>query len=410
MHHRLVHRPSHGVTRAGLISSRLLVAVALLLGTMSLGLQGAGAQSGGNFDYDQDGLQWSVSYDDGYWTEGGGSDTADFSLQTDVGSIAQFITLADVNEDPAGCLAAVIPEFEDGAGATDSVGYEDDNGDPVAGETDAYAYEVRTITTTVQNQDVDLQTVHACYALDDMSLVWAVGLVPDVSDAAGDLDATYALFDGISINGEPTPIGLSSGDTSDGTPAASDEGTPVAGGGTPGPADATPAAGGSGADENAGTYVSQSYGYTLNWVADDWTVGADQETSAAYPRDVLQLVNSQETSLLYAEGTDGEWTDTDDCVSGLLDEIGLDVAGADPLNDPETDEPYAISEDGHSAEAYTGTLESDSGNLDASVLVDCRQDTGSDLIVGFTSVSNDLDDYFGTEYPAVADILDSLEF
>ena len=410
MHHRLVHRSDHGVTRAGLISGRLLVAIALLLGTMSLGLHGAdarGSQSGGSFDYDQDGLQWSLSYDDSVWTEST-ADTADLSLQTDNGSITQFLTLPDVYDDPASCLAGVVPQFNDGAGVTDSVAAEDDNGEPIADESDAYAYEVQTITLDAQGQTVQGDAVHVCFDLGNGGELWAVALVPDVPGTEDDVDAVYALLDGVSVAGDPVPVGLSEGGASAtpaaGTPAASNAATPTASNGTPA------AGSGNGADESAGTYSSQTYGYMLDWDADNWTVEADEETSSSYPRDVLQLINTAGTSILYAEGTDSEWTDTDDCVSALLDEISLDASSADPLIDPNTDEPYVISDDGHSAVGYTGTLTSDSGDFDASVVVDCRQDEGSDLIVGFTSVSNEVDDYFGVEYPAVEDILNSLEF
>lgn len=414
MPQRLLPRLPRDLTRTGLISGRLLVALALLLGTMTVGIRTASAQSAGSFDYDEDGVSWSVEYDDDVWTDAD-SDAADFALETGDGNLAQFLTIPDVGVDPATCLENVIPEFEgeNGAGATDAVAYEDVSGDPIAGETDAYAYEVRTITLGGE----DAETVHACWAIDGESVLWAVTLVPGGDE--DELEAAYALVDGVAIDGEPTPIGLPAGDggptggTSDDetTPDASDDAAAEASDdATPGADDGTPGAGDSGADEDAGTYSSPTYGYGLAWPTDDFTVEVDEEASPQNARDVLQLVDVEGASLLYVEGADAEWTDTDDCVSTLLEEIGLDIDGSEAILDLETDEPYAISEDSRSAEAYTGTLETPDGDLDASVLVDCRADDSGELIVGFTNVSLEVDDYFGVAYPAVEEILDSLEF
>ncbi len=405
MHYRLAHRFPRDVSGAGLISSRLLVAVAMLFGTMSLGFQGASAQGDPGFEYDQDGLNWAVEYDDSVWTKLSAPE-GDFSLESENGSVALFLTLPDLNVDPAGCLDGVIPTFEDGAGITDSTPLEGESGDPIAGDTDAYAYAVQT----VESDSISGETVHACFALDGSSLLWVVTLIPDGAD---DLDATYALYDSVSIDGEATPIGLPDGDAS-GTPVAGN-GTPVAGdatatasddSGTPVSEDGTPVAGGAGADEDAGTYESHTYGYMLSWDADEWTVESDGEASADYPRDLLQLFNADETSLLYVESSDSDWVDTDECVSTLFEEVSIDTDPDAAVEDPETGDPYEISEDGHSAAAYTSMQ----GDSDITVLVDCRQDPDSDVIVGFTSISNEIDDYFGVEYPAVEEILDSLEF
>lgn len=403
MHYRLVHRSLSVLSRTGLTSARLIVAVTMLFGTMAVGLPGAGAQSGSGFEYDEGGLTWSVDYDDSVWTDGS-ADTADLSLTSDNGSISQFLTLPDVNEDPAGCLTAVVPRFEEGAGFTSSTPYKIDSGDPIAGATDAYAYEI----DTVESDTLSGLAVHVCFALDDASVVWGVTLVPDGVD---DLDAVYALYDSVSIDGESTPIGLPDGDAgestgNDATPVASDEGTPASSDGTPAAGNGTPTASGAGADEDAGTYESQTYGYTLSWDADNWTVEADNETNRDYPRDYLQLFNVDQTSVIYIEGTDGEWADTDACVRSLLDEVNVNTRSNAAVDDPETGDPYKVSENDRSAAAYTTSQD----GTDITVLADCRQDPGSDLIVGFTSISNEVDDYFGVEYPAVEDILNSLEF
>ncbi len=438
------------VRHVGLMGARLLAAFAVLFGTMSAGLQSTGAQAGGDtFTYDEGGLEWSVGWDDSIWTESD-SDSADFGLQAENASVVQFLVLNDVSVDPAGCLSGVVPNFEEGANATDAAVFEDDNGDPVADDNDDYAYELRTITLDVGGTDLDADVIHACYTLDSSSLLWVVGLVPVDSD---ELEAAFELFDGIEIAGEPVELGLAdvvsgNGGSGDETPEASasddaesakpsaddeespaasaaDEETPEASRSRRSSSSARPNASAdeatpteeasgdvaAGADEDAGTYTSPTFGYSLEWDADAWTVESERDVNTyALGRDFIQINDLDTSSILFIEGADDSWSDPDDCVATLLDEINVDPADAE-LFDGDDGDPFEISEDDRSAVAYQIVSQASNGDeQDEIVMIDCRRDPNSDLIVGFTNRSGFIDDYFGEGYPAVQEILDSLTF
>ena len=437
--------------RMVLTGARLMAAFAMLFGTLSAGLQSTGAQSGGDtFTYDEGGVEWSVGWDDAIWSESA-TDSADFGLQAENASVVQFLVLNDVTEDPAGCLAGVVPNFEEGANATDSAAFEDDNGDPVADDNADYAYELRTITLDIGGTDLDADAIHACYALDRSTLLWVVGLIPVDSD---ELEAAYDLFDGIEIAGEPVELGLAdvvsgNGGSGNETPEASasearsakpsadeaspeasrsrrsssssrssasanDEASPAASRSRRSSSSARPSASDDaavGADEGAGTYTSPTFGYSLEWDADAWTVEAERDVDTyALGRDFLQINDLDTSSILFIEGADDSWSDTDDCVDTLLDEINVDPTDAELLDDDNGD-PFEISGDDRSAVAYQIVSQASNGDdQDEIVMIDCRQDPDSDLIVGFTNRSGFVDDYFGDGYPAVQDILDSLTF
>ncbi len=452
--------------RMGLTSARVMAAFAILFGTLSVGLQSTGAQSGDNsFTYDEGGLEWSVTWDDSVWSEST-SDSADFGLQGENASLVQFLVLNDVTADPAGCLAGVVPNFEEGAGTTDASAFEDDNGDPVADDNRDYAYEMRTITVDTGGTNLDADVIHACYTLDSSNLLWAVALIPAGSD---ELEAAYDLFDGIEIAGEPVELGLAdvvsgNGGSGNETPEASearsakpsadeaspeasrsrrsssssrssasandeaspeasrsrrssasnDEASPEASRSRRSSSSARPSASDDaavGADEGAGTYTSPTFGYSLEWDADAWTVESERDVDTySLGRDFLQINDLDTSSILFIEGADDSWSDTDDCVATLLDEVNVDPADADLLDGDDGD-PFEISGDDRSAVAYQIVSQASNGDdQDEIVMIDCRQDSDSDLIVGFTNRSGFVDDYFGDGYPAVQDILDSLTF
>lgn len=415
--------------------ARLIATLAMLLGTLTVGLQSAAAQSGGDsFTYDEDGLEWSISWDGDTWSEGE-SDSADLSLEA-AGSFVQFVVLTPATEDPAECLANVVPSFEEGAGAIEADAFEDDNGDPVLDETADYAYELRTISVDLDGEEIGADVIHACYVLGDDALLWGVGLIPVDLD---ELDDALELFDGVEIAGEPVELGLldivsgTGGGTGEdeATPEASDddEETPEASDedeATPEASDdeETPEASdeddvdssdsddaGPGADEDAGTYTSPTFGYSLEWDADAYMVENDQTVDTyQLGRDFLQLNNTDTSSILFVEGDDDSWSDTDDCVATLLDEVEVDPDDGELLDDANGD-PFEISDDERSAAAYLVTVTLDDGDeSDEIVMVDCRLDPNSDVIVGFTNRSGFVDSYIEDDYPAVEEILDSLAF
>ncbi len=415
MHHRLAHRFPRDVSRAGLIFGRLLVAVAMLFGTMSLGFQGASAQSdedagtyespsfGYTLEWDAD--QWSVESEAEADTNGG----RDFLALSDTdGTTVLFVEGSEDSwSDTGDCVDTLFPEL--GVDIADGELVDDADGNPFEIDEDDHSAAAYVLPIELDSGETQDQVL-----LVDCRADAETGLIIGFSSRSGIVD-DYGT-DGYGLI-EPIISSLAfagSGQGDDATPVASDDATPVADdataeasddSGTPVAEGGTPVAGGVGADEDAGTYTSPTYGYTLSFDADYWTVDGEVLGDDNAGRDRLDLVSPDETSTLYIEGSE-EWSDPDDCLSVLLEEVGVDPAANTPADDPETGDPYEISEDDRAAVAYTAS----DGDEGATVLIDCRQDIGSDVIVGFTTISTEFEDYFGVEYPAVEEILDSLEF
>jgi hypothetical protein len=178
---------------------------------------------------------------------------------------------------------------------------------------------------------------------------------------------------------------------------------------------AAPAAGQ--ADEDAGTYTSPTFGYGLSWDPDDYTVDREATPSGQSTRDFLRLDTNDAdedglvTGILFIEGTDQDWDDPDDCVSGVAREIDVRVNRDEPVEDPETGDPFVVSDDGIASAAFYRTDKDDNGDERTFVtMFTCVQDPGSDLIVAFTQVSIYIRTYFDDAYPAYQDLVDSLTF
>jgi hypothetical protein len=404
MHHRLVHRPARDVTRTSLISGRLLVAATMLLGTIMLGLQGASAQADERAGtYESPTFGYTLEWDADLWkvesdTEADSNYPRDLLGLSDVdGTTILFVEASEADwSSTDDCVAGL---FEDiGLDPADGTVIEDADGKAFeVSDADrslaAYVFPIDLTSGETQDQvrlvecradpDSDLIVGFTAYSgILDQYPEQGYPLVAAVADSL-----TFAAGD----NGGATPQASRRGNA---TPVASDAGTPVTGNGTPS------------AGSGDGDYTSPTFGYTLTFSPNDWSV--DDEASAddnPAKRDRLDLSNDDGSSLLFVEGSD-EWTNADDCVSTLVDEVGVDPATANTVDDPDTGDPYEISEDDHAAVAYTV---SDSGG-GFTALIDCRQDPDSGVVVGVTNLTSEVDDYFGQVYPPVEDVLNSLEF
>ncbi len=455
MHHRLVHRSPSDLSQTGLTAARLIVAVAMLLGMMTLVPQGAGAQADESAGtYESPSFGYTLEWDADQWTVDGEAEAdsnggRDFLALSDTDGTTQFFAEGseDSWSDTSDCVDTLFPELN--VDVADGELVDDANGDPFKVDEDNHSAAAYLIPVKLDSgKTQDLVLLVECWADPGSDLIVGFssrsGLIDNYgTDGYGLIQPIIASLPFANSQGDnATPVvrndatpessanarsarpsasdaeaspepSRSRRSGSSARPSASDEASPEpsrshrsSASARPSANDGTPAAGGAGADENAGTYESQTYGYTLAWKSGNWTVEADNETNPDYPRDYLQLFNVDQTSVLYIEGTDGEWTDTDACVRSLLDEVKVNTRSDATVDDPETGDPYEVSENDRSAAAYTLTQD----GTDITVLADCRQDPGSDLIVGFTSISNEVDDYFGVEYPAVEEILNSLEF
>ena len=168
-------------------------------------------------------------------------------------------------------------------------------------------------------------------------------------------------------------------------------------------------------DEDAGSYVSPTFGYTLAWDPDAWTVEDEREPTGQSTRDFLRLATNDAdrdglvTGIVFIEGTDQDWSDPDDCVRTLAREIDVRPSRDEPIEDPDTGEPFAISGPDRSAAAYIRVFEDDGGEeSEQGAMFECRADPASDLIVAFTNVSAYTTTYFDDAYPAFAALIDGL--
>ncbi|CAA9559567.1 MAG: hypothetical protein AVDCRST_MAG33-1532 [uncultured Thermomicrobiales bacterium] len=133
------------------------------------------------------------------------------------------------------------------------------------------------------------------------------------------------------------------------------------------------------------------------------------------PRDYVVLDSRDNTSRVFIEGSDAEWNDTDECVDVLLAETLIALDQAELLDGPDG-EPYRIREEDRSAVAYLSPVEGQStigqstGEAERVVLVDCRADATSGVIVGFTDFSISEDPYFEGNHAEVEAVIDSLVF
>lgn len=180
---------------------------------------------------------------------------------------------------------------------------------------------------------------------------------------------------------------------------------------------ALPAASLPAAAQSSEGYVAPTYGYGLTVSSDDWVIETDSGPTGDSTRDFLRLESNDAddegliSGIVFVEGTGQEWSDPDDCVRTLAREIGVRPSSDEPIDDPDTGEPYAISGPDRAAAAYIRTDETEDGDEGGQgALFECVADPDSDLIVAFTNVSAYTDRYFDLGYPPFAALIETLTF
>lgn len=361
--------------RSGRSWHRLAVALLLVLTVgPALSPAPAGAQSGDSYRNTADGLDWSVAWDGGVWESVETGDAADLTLQSDTSTVS-FLADTLYDGDAADCVAGELGN----ASATSSVtGTEDLSGADIDlgdqdGETRAWAGLAITSADDGGDETVTATTVLCQTITPGESVLIVYHLVPladlpDIAGAVADLVASIAT-------GDDEPVAVETPEA-----AETDDGA-------------------TGADADAGTYVSPSYGYGLSWEPGDWEVEAD-ETLRTLGRDRLTLFATDTATRVYYEGSD-EWDgDLDDCLSDLVDEL-LDVDSDEPLELPngnvvsdvtEIDDP--LTGDGFQetdtsvAAGYSYHIAFDDGDeQDQFAIVDCiTLDEDAGVILGVSQI------------------------
>lgn len=376
---------------------RGLITAMLAVGSLATAALPAAAQADQSYRNDVPGLEWSVSWDGANWDEtdtGGAADLVLTGGASTISFLAETLYGGNATDCVDGELANVLApeEVEDSAVLEDlDVGEQD-------GDRRAYA----GYATTSLDEDGDEQqfatTVLCQTIVPDESILIVYHTVPlfdlpDDAAAVADLVATIAV--GEDAGNQPDPTAQPSNDAEAPT----------------------------GADGDAGTYISPTYGYGLDWDASDWDVETD-ETLRTLGRDRLTLLASDSATQVFYEGSE-EWDgDLDACVGGLVEELVNDVESDDPIelasgdtisdiaeiDDPRTGDPFESG--GRIASAgYTYNIAfADGSDQDQFLVVDCIVlDEDSGLLLGVSQLG--LSDDLGEDVrQRVVDVTASLTF
>ncbi|HEV2528919.1 MAG TPA: hypothetical protein VGT61_10785 [Thermomicrobiales bacterium] len=371
----------------------------LLVGGSLLTAAGPAAAQDGDGAYagEVDGAEWSVLWDSGEWDDVDTGEAADLVLEGGSSTVS-FIGDALYGGDAADCLDGEVFNALDTSSVLDS---EQTDALDLGDQGDGRAYATWDITFLNEEDDQQTNAVTIlCQTLEpDASVLIVYHIVPtdELTDDAG---AVADLVAGIVIG--------QSDDTPDPSTAPDDEGTPESDG--------------TGADEDAGTYISPTYGYTLAFPADDWEVEADR-TLNTLGRDQLTLLASDSSTRVYFEGSD-EWDgNVDDCVTELVDELGIDpeatrpvevsrntISDVEAIDDPQTGEAFK-SDDSTAAAGYRYEIEFEDGSSQEQfAIVDCHlldEETG--LVLGVSQVGL-VDDLENGVRDGVTDITETVEY
>ncbi len=376
---------------------RGLLAALLILWSLATAVTPAAAQADERYQSTADGLEWSVSWDGADWEETDTGDAADLVL-TGGDSTVTFLADTLYGGNASDCVDG---ELANVTAPPDVEGSEPiDASDLDLGEQDGDARAYGGVTVTSLDEDDDEQeiaTTVLCQTIvpdESVLIVYHVVLLAGLDDDAAAVAALVADI----------VIGESDAPTPTEEPSADDD-VPT------------------GADADAGTYVSPTYGYGLGWDASDWDVETD-ETLRTLGRDRLKLLATDSATRVFYEGSE-EWDgDLDDCVSGLVDELVNDVDSDDPIelasgdtitgieeiDDPLTGDPFE-SNDRIASAGYTYNLEfADGSDQDQFIVVDCIVlDESSGLLLGVSQVG--LTDDLGEDVRSrVVDVTASLTY
>lgn len=165
-----------------------------------------------------------------------------------------------------------------------------------------------------------------------------------------------------------------------------------------GPGSAALAKGGA----NDGDYTGPTFGVTLSYDAELWTVKSDVSARENDGRDELRLINGDTDGVLYLETYDGYNGKAGDCIDGAVNEVTGD-AKLTPLEDRRGN-AIAGSEKGVTWAAYSFK---DSDGSQLATYVECRAlPKGAGVFVASLIT---LPENFDSDYRDVQDILDTVD-
>lgn len=435
---RLDGRPGRGrASRAwGTGGGGRVAAGALLLLAVAAGFLGAAPAAAQAEDdrYTDDEFGWSIDWDPDVWEA---YEPADFALglgRDD--SYVLFQAYEDYDGEADACLEDSISLLEGEEGVDDVAPLEDEDGEPIASEDDGEALAAFSLTYTEPGADADEAeerfNVLRCFTLTPGETVLFsnhIGVLDRYEDEAA---VAEDLFAGLALSPEEAEDEPPATPTEDDEDADADEGEETEGddaedGEADGDGEATPDAedaagddvddgeaddgeaddgeeateaasdqaateaasdqaeedeeesGAGGIDGN--TYTSPSFGYTLEWDEDLWSV--DEETEGPPDRDTLVL-DYADGGFVFIEGYEDYDGDPAACLEESTAELLEDsaVENSAPLED-EDGEEVGGEEDGVVFAGYA--VETESGAFSA--YLDCRAIVEGEAVLAFTLVT-----------------------
>jgi hypothetical protein len=385
--------------------------------------------------YTDEEFGWSIGWDPEVWEA---YEPANFALglgRDD--SYVLFQAYEDYDGDAGACLEDSIALLEGEEGVDDVAPLEDEDGEPVASEDDGEALAAFSLTYTEPGDATaeaeERFNVLRCFTLTPGETVLFsnhIGLLDRYEDEAAvaeDLFAGLELSADEADEADEEPAATPSEDDQD---ATGDEGEETAGDdaedgeadrdgeATPeaeddaaddGDEDATEEATAAATDEAAteaggvegNTYTSPTFGYTLEWDEDLWSV--DEGTEGLPGRDTLVL-DYADGGFVFVEGYEEYDGDPAACLeqstAELLEDSG--VEGSAPLEDDDG-EPIAGEEDGVAFAGYA--VETENGAFAA--YLDCRAIVAGEAVLAFTLVT--LPEVYDDALADTREIADSLE-
>ncbi|MBA2754972.1 MAG: hypothetical protein H0U40_11005 [Chloroflexia bacterium] len=292
----------------------------------------------------------------------------------------------DFDGDPADCLEGSSAEITDDDIVDDVAPFEDENGDPVEGEEDGVVFAAYTLTSG----NDEAAAYFDCQTLVEGEAVLAFSLLAAVDDAEVAFDALADLRAALDLS----TVGETGGDASE-TPEGDDA--------TATPEDEeteTPEAGDLAGVDGA-AYESPTFGYTLEWDDEIWTV---ESATSEDDSDTLVLAseNSVVTIAAYA-GFDG---DAAACVEAVEDEI-TDRDGVSDVTILEDDDgdPIAEGDEEYSYVYYGYTLDDGNDSENLYEYVECSSFGDDETVLQISQVAplqgseqelDDLDDLLET--------------
>ncbi|CAA9557674.1 MAG: RecD-like DNA helicase YrrC [uncultured Thermomicrobiales bacterium] len=269
--------------------------------------------------------------------------------------------------DPADCLEGSSEEITADDAAEDVEPFEDEDGEPVAGEEDGVAFAAYTLTSG----GTDAAAYFDCQTLVEGEAVLAFSLLVAIEDAEAGFEAVADLREGLDLStvGEAGTGDDAIGTPEDGVPEETDgDATETAeADATETPEDEETTEGGDLAGVDGNAYESPTFGYTLEWDEEIWMVESATSDDEA---DTLVLTgeNSLVTITAYA-GFDG---DAAACVEAAQEEIaGRDGVSEVTILEDDDGVPIAEGDEEYSYAYYGYTLDDGGDSEDYYEYVEC---------------------------------------